>query len=83
MDILNTLKEEVSDMIEDKVQDIRGEIKDNLDNIFNDDLQNNIVDAINKEVNIPLISAGKERIAINYIYDILEEKVKDAIRKAL
>jgi len=83
MDILNTLKEEVSDMIEDKVQDIRGEIKDNLDNIFNDDLQNKIVDAINAEVNIPLISEGKERVAINYIYEILEEKVKDAIRKAL
>ena len=83
MDILNTLKEEVSDMIEDKVQDLRDEVKGKLDDVFNDELQKEIVDALNKSINVPFINERMEAKGLNFMYDILEEKVKDALRKAL
>ena len=83
MDILDNLKEEVGQMIEDKVQDLRDEVKGKLDDIFNDELQKEIVDALNKNINVPFISEGMEEKGLNFMYDILEEKVKDALRKAL
>ena len=83
MDILDNLKEEVGQMIEDKVQDLRDEVKGKLDDIFNDELQKEIVTALNKSVNVPFISEAVEAKGLNFMYEILEEKIKEALRKAL
>tara|TARA_R100000306_G_C4303452_1_gene106363 strand:+ start:43 stop:294 length:252 start_codon:yes stop_codon:yes gene_type:complete len=83
MDIIANLKEEVGQMIEDKVQDLRDEVKDKLDDIFNDELQKEIVTALNKSVNVPFISEAVEAKGLNFMYEILEEKIKEALRKAL
>ena len=83
MDIIANLKEEVGQMIEDKVQDLRDEVKDKLDDIFNDELQKEIVDALNKNINVPFISEGMEEKGLNFMYEVLEEKIKEALRKAL
>ena len=83
MDILDNLKDEVGQMIDDKVQDLRDEVKGKLDDIFNDDLQKEILDALNKSIDVPFISESVEARGLNFMYDILEEKVKDALRKAL
>ena len=83
MDIIANLKEEVGQMIEDKVQDLRDEVKGKLDDIFNDELQKEIVTALNKSVNVPFISEAVEAKGLNFMYEILEEKIKEALRKAL
>ena len=83
MDIIANLKEEVGQMIEDKVQDLRDEVKDKLDDIYNDELQKEIVTALNKSVNVPFISEAVEAKGLNFMYEILEEKIKEALRKAL
>ena len=83
MDIIANLKDEVGQMIEDKVQDLRDEVKDKLDDIFNDELQKEIVDALNKNINVPFISEGMEEKGLNFMYEVLEEKIKEALRKAL
>tara|TARA_R110002020_G_scaffold438535_3_gene648998 strand:+ start:7921 stop:8172 length:252 start_codon:yes stop_codon:yes gene_type:complete len=83
MDILDNLKDEVGQMIEDKVQDLRDEVKGKLDDIFDDELQKEIVDALNKNINVPFINESMEEKGLNFMYDVLEEKVKDALKKAL
>ena len=83
MDILDNLKNEVGQMIDDKVQDLREEVKGKLDDVFNDELQKDIVDALNKSINVPFISEGMEAKGLNFMYEILEEKMKEALRKAL
>ena len=83
MDIIANLKEEVGQMIDDKVQDLRDEVKGKLDDIFNDELQKEIVTALNKSVNVPFISEAVEAKGLNFMYEILEEKIKEALRKAL
>ena len=83
MDILDNLKNEVGQMIDDKVQDLREEVKGKLDDVFNDELQKDIVDALNKSINVPFISEGMEAKGLNFMYEVLEEKVKEALRKAL
>ena len=83
MDIIGNLKDEVGKMIDDKVQDLRDEVKGKLDDIFNDELQKEIVDALNKNINVPFISEGMEEKGLNFMYEVLEEKIKEALRKAL
>ena len=83
MGILDNLKSEVGQLVEDQVQDIKEDIKSKIDDIFDDELQKDIVDALNKSINVPFISEGMEAKGLNFMYDILEEKIKDAIKKAL
>jgi len=83
MDILGNLKKEVGQMIEDKVQGLRDEVKGKLDEVFDDELQKSIVDALNKDINIPFISEGMEEKGLNLMYDVLEEKIKEALKKVL
>ena len=66
----------LKDMISDHKEDI-------INKIFDDKLQEDIVSALNKSINVPFISEGMEAKGLNFMYDILEEKIKDAIKKAL
>jgi hypothetical protein len=81
--ILDKLKEEVGNLVEDQVNDIKADIVSKLDSIFDEDLQKSIVDELNENINVPFINEATEEKALNFVYDILEDKVKEAIRKAL
>lgn len=81
--ILDKLKEEVGNLVEDQVNDIKSDIVGKLDDIFDEKLQKSIVDELNENINVPFINEATEEKALNFVYDILEEKVKEAIRKAL
>ena len=81
--ILDKLKEEVCNLVEDQVNDIKSDIVGKLDDIFDEKLQKSIVDELNENINVPFINEATEEKALNFVYDILEEKVKEAIRKAL
>ena len=81
--ILDKLKEEVGNLVESQVNDIKADIVSQLDSIFDEDLQKSIVDELNKNINVPFINEATEEKALNFVYDILEDKVKEAIRKAL
>ena len=83
MMILDKLKEEVGNLVEDQVNDIKADIVSKLDSIFDEDLQKSIVDELNENINVPFINEATEEKALNFVYDILEDKVKEAIRKAL
>ena len=59
-----------------------GKLGDGLvDEIFNEELQKQIVDELNKNIDIPFLSEATE--AINAVYDTIEEVLKAAIKKAL
>ena len=81
--ILDKLKEEVGNLVEDQVNDIKSDIVGKLDDIFDEKLQKSIVDELNENINVPFINEATEEKALIFVYDILEEKVKEAIRKAL
>ena len=95
--IYNTHYSEIGLMSDDNIIDFEGKkaektpLKEIIetdfhgkgDDIFNDDLQKEIVDALNKSIDVPFISESVEARGLNFMYDILEEKVKDALRKAL
>ena len=81
--ILDKLKEEVGNLVEAQVNDIKSDIVGKLDDIFDEKLQKSIVDELNENINVPFINEATEEKALNFVYDILEEKVKEAIRKAL
>ena len=53
-----------------------------IDEIFNDELQKEIVDELNKNIDIPFISEETEGKAINAFYDTIEGVLKSAIKKA-
>ena len=56
---------------------------DIVDEVFNDELQKEVVDALNKNVDIPFLSEKTEEKAFNALYDTVEEVIKKAIKKAL
>ena len=61
-----------------------GKLGDGLiDEIFNEELQKQIVDELNKNIDIPFLSEATEAKAINAVYDTIEEVLKAAIKKAL
>jgi len=47
--------------------------------IFDDELQKKIVDKLNENINIPIISEKTEEKILNAIYDSIEEVVKKTI----
>ena len=61
-----------------------GNIKNDLvDEIFGDELQEEIVTALNKNIDIPFISEATEEKVMNALYDTVEGIVKAAIMKKL
>ena len=50
-----------------------------IDEVFGDELQKEVVDALNKNIDIPFISEETEEKMMNALYDI----IKGAIKKAL
>ena len=63
---------------------IFGKLGDELvDEVFNDELQAEVVKALNDNIDIPFISEATEAKAINAMYDTVEGILKAAIKKAL
>ena len=56
---------------------------DIIDEVFNDELQKEVVDALNKNVDIPFLSEATEEKIMNALYDTVEGVIKAAIKKAL
>ena len=54
-----------------------------IDEVFGDELQKEVVDALNKNVDIPFISEATEEKMMNALYDTVEGVIKAAIKKAL
>jgi hypothetical protein len=61
-----------------------GNIKDDLvDEIFGEELQKEVVTALNKNIDIPFISEATEEKVMNALYDTVEGVIKAAIMKKL
>mgnify|MGYP003144261447 CR=1 FL=1 len=83
MSILDKLKEELGDIAEEQLDKVKGDLADKIDNVFDDDLQKEIVDALNKSIDVPFINEDMEEKGLNFLYDLVEEKVKARFKKAL
>ena len=59
-------------------------LKDNIvDEVFNDELQKEVVKALNDSVDIPFLSEKTEEKIMNAVYDTVEGVKKAALKKAL
>ena len=83
MGILDKLKDELGDIAEDQLAKVKKDLAGKIDEVFDDDLQKEIVDALNKSIDIPFINEKMEARAMNFVYDIFVEKFKSAFKKAL
>ena len=54
-----------------------------VDEVFNDELQEEVVKALNDSVDIPFLSEKTEAKIMNAIYDTVEGVIKAALKKAL
>ena len=50
-----------------------------VDSIFDDELQEKVITALNKNIDIPFISEETEEKVLNAIYDTIEGVIKSAI----
>tara|TARA_R100001082_G_scaffold100122_1_gene69129 strand:- start:160 stop:357 length:198 start_codon:yes stop_codon:yes gene_type:complete len=57
--------------------------KDIMEEVFNEDLQKEVVDALNKNVDIPFLSEKTEEKIMNAVYDTVEGIVKKVIMEKL
>ena len=55
--------------------------KDLVNELFGEELQKEIVTALNKNIDIPFISEATEEKALNAVYDTIEGILKTAIMK--
>jgi hypothetical protein len=53
--------------------------KDLVEDVFNDELQKEIVDALNANIDIPFLSEKTEEKAFNALYDTVEGIIKKKI----
>jgi hypothetical protein len=53
--------------------------QDLVNEIFGDELQKEVVTALNKNIDIPFISEKTEEKVLNAIYDTMEDVIKKAI----
>tara|TARA_B110000196_G_C20699296_1_gene454475 strand:+ start:294 stop:545 length:252 start_codon:yes stop_codon:yes gene_type:complete len=83
MGILDKLKDELGDIAEDQLAKVKIDLAGKIDEVFDEDLQKEIVDALNKSIDIPFINEKMEAKAMNFVYDIFEEKIKAAVKKAI
>jgi len=59
-------------------------LKDSIiDEVFNDELQEEVVKALNDNIDIPFLSEKTEGKIINSLYDTVEEVIKNAIKNKL
>ena len=56
---------------------------DIVDEIFNEELQKEVVKALNDNIDIPFLSEKTEEKIMNAIYDTVEGVLKAAVKKAL
>ena len=56
---------------------------DIIDEVFNDELQEEVVKALNANINIPFISEKTEGKIINSLYETVEGVIKNAIKAKL
>jgi len=56
---------------------------DIIDEVFNDELQKEVVKALNASVDIPFLSEKTEEKIMNAVYDTVEGVIKTALKKAL
>tara|TARA_R100001244_G_scaffold78436_1_gene61901 strand:- start:287 stop:484 length:198 start_codon:yes stop_codon:yes gene_type:complete len=54
-----------------------------IDEVFNDELQKEVVKALNDSVDIPFLSEKTEEKILNAVYDTVEGVIKVALKKAL
>jgi len=52
-----------------------------IDEVFNEELQKEVVDALNKNIDIPFLSEKTEGKIMNALYDTVEGIIKAAIMK--
>tara|TARA_R110002020_G_scaffold318317_1_gene533953 strand:+ start:28324 stop:28575 length:252 start_codon:yes stop_codon:yes gene_type:complete len=83
MGILDKLKDELGDIAEEQLDKVKGDLASKIDDVFDEDLQKEIVDALNKSIDIPFINEKMEAKGLNFLYDVFEEKIKAAVKKAL
>ena len=83
MGILDKLKNELGDMAEDTLDKVKTDLASKIDEVFDEDLQKEIVDTLNKSIDIPFINEKMEEKGLNFLYDVFEEKIKSAMKKAL
>ena len=50
-----------------------------VDSIFDDDLQNKVITALNKNIDIPFISEKTEQKILDAMYDSIEDVVKATV----
>ena len=61
-----------------------GGLKDDIiDEVFNDELQAEVVKALNDSIDIPFLSEKTEGKIMNAVYDTVEGVIKAALKKAL
>ena len=53
--------------------------KDLVEEVFGDELQKEVVDALNKNIDIPFISEATEEKMMNALYETVEGVIKKAI----
>jgi hypothetical protein len=59
-------------------------LKDNIiDEVFNDELQKEVVAALNENIDIPFLSEKTEEKILNSLYDTVEGVIKNAIKNKL
>ena len=54
-----------------------------VDEVFNDELQKEVVKALNDSIDIPFLSEKTEGKIMNAVYDTVEGVIKAALKKAL
>lgn len=54
-----------------------------IEKIFDDEMQERVVKALNDNINIPIISEKTEEGILNAIYDSLEDVIKNAMKEKL
>ena len=66
------------------IKDIISQNKEAIvDSIFDDELQNKVVTALNKNVDVPFLSEKTEQKIIDALYDSIEDVIKATIVEKL
>ena len=87
MSILDSLKDKLGDVAEDvassAVDEAKKELAAKIDDVFDDELQKLICDAINKAVDIPWVPESTEDKWFNAGYDKVEAIIKPILKKKI
>ena len=81
--LMSFVKDELGDIAQEQLEKVKGDLSTKIDEVFDEDLQKEIVDSLNKHVDIPFINEKMEEKGLNFLYDVFEEKIKAAFKKAL